>query len=414
DDQPELRDLRPRRGRRLGPPAVLGGRGPGGLRPRGPRRRAGGAAARPGLGPRPRRRLRGGHRRPAGRHGRRTGRRSRRRRHRPPGDDARDRHGLLGADAGLRLRPEPRSARGAALPRGPRARRGAARRARARRRVRAAGARQQLDHDPHDRLPRRRGGDGPARHPAHQPVRVAGDVRGRRAPGGDPAAAAVGAAAGVGGVPGAARARLELAQRTPRAAQPPQDLVPRRPRPPDDRLLDRVVHGPAAGLRPQHLAPGDHALGRLRARGGARAAARAQRRGHPRPAARRHRRQPHRRAPGDDRLVRGRDALPGAALDPPTRDRGVRQRPARGDLRVLRAGAGVRLRLAALPRRGSGHGAGHGQRRRAPGRHHRPDRRRRPAPGRDRLPLGLLRLRRRRRPGRRRRRDRGPGARSHV
>ena len=56
---------------------------------------------------------------------------------------------------------------------GHRARRSAARRARAGRRVRTPGPRQQLHDDPHDRLPRRRGAHGPARHPA-DPRRSAG------------------------------------------------------------------------------------------------------------------------------------------------------------------------------------------------------------------------------------------------
>ena len=196
---------RPRRRHRVGPPTLLDRGRPGGLRPRRARRGHARAAPGPHLGPRPRRRLGGRHRRPARRHGRCVGRRPDRRRDRPPGDHDRHRGRVLRAHPGLRVRAEPGGPRRAALPRRARARRRAARGPRAGRRVRPARARQQLHDDPHDRLPRRRGAHGPARHPADRAVRLAGDVRRRHGARADPRAAALGEAPGVRRVPGPPR-----------------------------------------------------------------------------------------------------------------------------------------------------------------------------------------------------------------
>ena len=56
------------------------------------------------------------------------------------------------------------------------------------------------------------------------------------------------------------------------------DVVPSRAGTVDDRVLGHLLHGPAAGLRPQHLAAGDHEVRGLRAGRGAGAAVGAQRR----------------------------------------------------------------------------------------------------------------------------------------
>ena len=120
----------------------------------------------------------------------------------------------------------------------------------------------------------------------------------------------------------------------------------------DDRVLDHVVHGPAAGLRPEHVAAADHAaagyeLGAALALllvlnvgaviGLLFAGRVADRIGNRR---------------SDHRLVRRRRAVPRPAQHQAAGHRRLRQRAARRRLRVQRPGAGLRLRRPRLPGRG--------------------------------------------------------------
>ena len=147
--------------RGVGGAAVLGGGGARGLRPRRARRGAARAAAGADLGSDAEHRVAGVGRRPGRGDARRDGRRRDQRRHRPPADDHLDRHHLLGADPGLRLRAEPVRLRRAALPRRPRPRGRPAHGDRDGQRVRPARPRRLGDHRADDRLPRRRGAPPP-------------------------------------------------------------------------------------------------------------------------------------------------------------------------------------------------------------------------------------------------------------
>ena len=116
------------------------------------------------------------------------------------------------------------------------------------------------------------------------------------------------------------------------------------------RLLGHLVHGAAAGLRPEHLAAADHAGRGLRARRGPRPAAGAQRRGRARPAVRRSGGRPDRQPPVHHHLVRHGRGLPGAAQHQDPRHRHLPRRVVDRDLRVQRAGPGLRLRRPGLSR----------------------------------------------------------------
>ena len=172
---------------------------------------------------------------------------------------------------------------------------------------------------------------------------------------------------------------------------------PGAPRPLPARLggdLRRVVHGPAARLRPQHLAAEDHGRGRLLHQGRHRPAPRAQRRRRHRAADRRAALRRARQQADRAAVVRAGRGLPRPAVDQAAQHlAGVRRGAARRRLRLQRAGARLRLRRPPLPAGGPRHRARHGGGRRPGRRDRRPVARRRAGDRRDRLPVGLLRLR---------------------
>ena len=181
----------------------------------------------------------------------------------------------------VRLRAEPVDLRPAPVPRRARARRRAADGARADQRVRDARPRRHRDHQHDDRLPRRRRAHRAARHHHHRAARLALDVRRRRAARAGAGAADVALPArsprrSCACAPGSPTAPPRRAR--PPRSQPGQHAVPPRTGPVDDRVLGHLVHGPAAGLRPEHLAAADHEVRGLPARRRAGAAAGAQRR----------------------------------------------------------------------------------------------------------------------------------------
>ena len=178
--------------------------------------------------------------------------------------------------------------------------------------------------------------DRAAGHRRHRAVRLAVDVRHRRAAG--TGAGAADASSICRSRPPSCRPEPTASAQRPQAGtrqrprptqEPGRHAVPSRARPIDRRVLGDVVHGAAAGVRPEHLAAADHAGGRLRTRRRAGAAAGAERRCRARPADRRPGRGPDRQPPVDDRLVRRRRTVPGAAEHQAARYRRVRQRAAR-------------------------------------------------------------------------------------
>ncbi|WP_278256437.1 MFS transporter [Nocardioides convexus] len=188
----------------------------------------------------------------------------------------------------------------------------------------------------------------------------------------------------------------------------PRPLPAGQPRP-----VGRLLHGPAARLRAQHLAAEDHGRGGLLHQGRHRPAPGAQRRRRDRPArGRRHLRLARQQAHGAG-LVRPRGRLLGRAVDPARLLAArLRRRDAHRHLRVQRAGARLRLRRPPLPAGDPRHRARHVRGHRPGRRDRRALARRRPRHGRDRLPVGLLRLRGRRGAGGRRPGHR-PRARAH-